>query len=173
MHHLNKAIFFQVIIFLSFTNELLTMLNIILFEPEIPQNTGNIIRLSANTGCQLHLIEPLGFELDDKKLRRAGLDYHEFASIKTYKNWQLCLDSNHFSTVYGLTTKGTQSHCNFSYKADDAFIFGPETRGLPDEILSSIQKTRIPMMEGSRSLNLSNSVAIMVYEAWRQLGFKI
>ncbi len=148
------------------------MINIILFEPEIPQNTGNIIRLSANTGCQLHLIEPLGFELDNKKLKRAGLDYHEFSNIKTYTNWQSCRENNNFSAIYSLTTKGKKSHCDFKYLDNVGFIFGPETRGLPDSIIANTQALRIPMIKGSRSLNLSNSVSIMVYEAWRQLGFK-
>ena len=147
------------------------MINIVLFEPEIPQNTGNIIRLSANTGCQLHLIKPLGFELDDKKLKRAGLDYHEYSSLKTYDDWESCKKLNSFSSIYSLTTKGSKSHCDFSYLNNVAFIFGPETRGLPRSIIDTTQALRIPMVKNSRSLNLSNSVAIMVYEALRQLSF--
>lgn len=150
------------------------MFNIILFEPEIPQNTGNIIRLCANTGCNLHLIKPLGFSLDNSKLKRAGLDYHEYANIKTYPCLQNCLDLNNFPHIYALTTKGSTSYDTLIYKKGDAFVFGPETRGLPETILSSdylTEKLRIPMKKSSRSLNLSNSVAIMAYEALRQNGF--
>lgn len=150
------------------------MFNIVLFEPEIPPNTGNIIRLAANSGCDLHLIEPLGFELDDKRMRRAGLDYDEFASVKTYPDWQQFLAANLNARLFALTTKATQSYADTLFKKDDFFIFGPETRGLPEEIrlqLPQEQNLRIPMLPESRSLNLSNTVALVVYEAWRQLDF--
>ena len=151
------------------------MFNIVLYEPEIPPNTGNIIRLAANTGCRLHLIEPLGFELDEKKLRRAGLDYHEFAEVKTYPNYKAFLSEAKPSVLYGLTTKATRHHTDVSYQENDFLMFGPETRGLPAPVregLGSEQCVRIPMLKESRSLNLSNSVAIILYEAWRQCGFR-
>ena len=150
------------------------MLNIILYQPEIPPNTGNIIRLCANTGRQLHLIEPLGFELEDKKLRRAGLDYAEFTQLKVWKNLDECIQGNDFNRIFACSTKGTQNYSEVEYVENDAFIFGPETRGLPAEYLSSLpaeQVIRIPMLAESRSMNLSNSVSVIVYEAWRQLGF--
>jgi len=150
------------------------MLNIILFQPEIPPNTGNIIRLCANTGFQLHLIEPLGFELEDKKLRRAGLDYAEFAQVKVWESLDACIQGSEFKKVYACSTKGTQNYSEACYTEGDAFVFGPETRGLPIEYLSSLpaeQVIRIPMLAESRSMNLSNSVSVIVYEAWRQLGF--
>ena len=150
------------------------MLNIILYQPEIPPNTGNIIRLCANTGNQLHLIEPLGFELDDKKLRRAGLDYAEFIQLKVWENLDACMQANDFNRVFACSTKGTRKYSEAKYVENDAFIFGPETRGLPAEYLSSLpaeQVIRIPMLADSRSMNLSNSVSVIVYEAWRQLGF--
>lgn len=150
------------------------MLNIVLFEPEIPPNTGNIIRLCANTGFQLHLIEPLGFTWDDKRLRRAGLDYHEFTAIKRHKNYQAFVLSEKPLRLFALTTKGTPAHSAVSYQDGDYLIFGPETRGLPMEILDSLpkdRKIRIPMQPASRSMNLSNAVSVVVYEAWRQLGY--
>ena len=151
------------------------MVHIVLYEPEIPPNTGNIIRLCANTGAQLHLIEPLGFSLNDAKLKRAGLDYREWASVKTYQN----LD--HFKTevkptqIYACSTKGTTIYSDAVFEKNDALLFGPESRGLPAEILASFsthQILTIPMQSQSRSLNLSNAAAIILYEAWRQLGFK-
>jgi tRNA (cytidine/uridine-2'-O-)-methyltransferase len=148
--------------------------NIVLFEPEIPPNTGNIIRLAANSGCQLHLIEPLGFDLDTKKLRRAGLDYHEFAAVKTYANYDEFLQKTAAKRIFALTTKGTRPHSGIEYQPDDYFLFGPETRGLPEAVREQVgleNCIRIPMLKDSRSLNLSNSVAIIVYEAWRQLSF--
>jgi tRNA (cytidine/uridine-2'-O-)-methyltransferase len=151
------------------------MLNIVLFEPEIPPNTGNIIRLAANTGCQLHLVEPLGFELDDKRLRRAGLDYHEFSEIKIHANWDSCLAALGDSRLFMLTTKGTRQPDQVGFVAGDTLVFGPESRGLPDAVRNSVsedQRLRLPMMPNSRSLNLSNATAIMVYEAWRQLNFQ-
>jgi len=151
------------------------MISIILYQPEIPPNTGNIIRLCANIGAHLHLIKPLGFELDDKKLRRAGLDYAEFSQINVWDNLETCIQKNAFNRIFACSTKGTQSYSAAKYQTGDAFIFGPETRGLPTEYLSSFAAEhviRIPMTPESRSMNLSNSVAVIVYEAWRQLDFK-
>lgn len=150
------------------------MLNIVLFEPEIPPNTGNIIRLCANTGYILHIIEPCGFDLDDKKLRRAGLDYHEFATLQIHKSYEGFLQSQSPNNLFACSTRGTRKHTEASYKKGDYLIFGPETRGLPSKILDSLPTEnilRLPMVENSRSLNLSNSVAIFVYESWRQLDF--
>ena len=150
------------------------MFHVILFEPEIPPNTGNIIRLCANVGCSLHLIEPLGFVFDDKRLRRAGLDYQEFAQVQRHANLQECLDVLQQPRLFAVSTKGKHSYAQVQYQDGDAFIFGPETRGLPEEVRNSIpaeQLVRLPMRDGSRSLHLSNTVAIAVYEAWRQLGF--
>lgn len=150
------------------------MLNIVLFEPEIPPNTGNIIRLCANTGFSLHLIEPLGFTWDDKRLRRAGLDYHEFTAIKRHVNYQAFLNDQQPPRLFALTTKGTPAHSEVSYQAGDYLMFGPESRGIPMSILDLLpaqQKIRIPMQENSRSMNLSNAVSVVVYEAWRQLGY--
>ena len=152
------------------------MLHIVLYQPEIPPNTGNVIRLCANTGYQLHLIEPLGFDLDEKKVRRAGLDYHELARVKRYADWQTFLSENEgkLGTVYALTTKGSQTHSTASFAANDVLVFGPETRGLPNDFIEALpnqQRLRLPMQAGSRSLNLSNTVAVMVYESWRQLDY--
>jgi tRNA (cytidine/uridine-2'-O-)-methyltransferase len=150
------------------------MLNIVLYQPEIPPNTGNIIRLCANTGCKLHLIEPLGFTLDDKRLRRAGLDYHEWASVKQYHNWPTFLEQQLPDRLFACSTKGRRSYSDVSYSKGDYLVFGPETRGLPSDVLASLpaeQILRLPMLPDSRSLNLSNSVAIFVFEAWRQLDF--
>ncbi|HIG65294.1 MAG TPA: tRNA (uridine(34)/cytosine(34)/5-carboxymethylaminomethyluridine(34)-2'-O)-methyltransferase TrmL [Methyloprofundus sp.] len=150
------------------------MFNIVLFEPEIPANTGNIIRLCANTGAKLHLIQPLGFELDDKKLRRAGLDYHEWADIRVHKDISAFLASEQYAKVYALTTKAKQCYTDAKFQLGDVLMFGPETRGLPDSILTSLpepQRLRLPMLPASRSLNLSNTVAVTLYEAWRQQDF--
>lgn len=152
------------------------MFNIVLFEPEIPPNTGNIIRLCANTGAKLHLIEPLGFPMEDAKLRRAGLDYHEFAQVKVHPSWnQFLLNERVNSTnLFALTTKGVRNFHEGKYGANDYFVFGSETKGINDEVRNSIPKNnqmRLVMQENSRSLNLSNTVAIVVYEAWRQNGF--
>ncbi len=149
------------------------MLNVALFEPEIPPNAGNVIRLCANTGARLHLIEPLGFEIDDRRLRRAGLDYHEWASMALHKDME-SLQALEFNTIYAITTKGEINYTEIDYKPDDLVIFGPETRGLPDDFLAEMprqRKIRIPMQANSRSLNLANAVAVIVYEAWRQQGF--
>lgn len=150
------------------------MFHIILYQPEIPPNTGNIIRLCANTGCQLHLIYPLGFVWDNKRLRRAGLDYHEFAEIHHHQDWESCLSKLSSSNFYALTSKGQTAYHKVEFQAEDAFIFGPETRGLPQEILNQFPNThklRLPQKTSSRSLNLSNSVSIMIYEALRQHDF--
>ncbi len=151
------------------------MFNIVLFEPEIPHNTGNIIRLAANTGCNLHLIEPLGFELDDKRMRRAGLDYSEYVSLRSWHNWREFSEYHSDHTVYAFTTKASRPYTDARFRASDCLLFGPETRGLPasvrDELLPQ-QLLRIPMLATSRSLNLSNSVALATYEAWRQSGFQ-
>ena len=150
------------------------MTKIVHFEPEIAQNTGNIIRLAANTGSQLHLIKPLGFDLEDKKLRRAGLDYHEYAGIYIYENWLEFSKSHENSRLFGISTKGTRCYSDVQYLHEDFLIFGPETRGLPKtarDMLGPELLLRIPMLPKSRSLNLSNAVALIVYEAWRQLGF--
>ena len=151
------------------------MFSIALFEPEIPPNTGNIIRLCANTGTQLHLIEPLGFSLDDKQLLRAGLDYHEYAPVKTYPNFSAFESLYTKSRMFAVTTKGGMPYHEVSYQEGDIFLFGPETRGLPESIRSQFdhdKKIRIPMAKNNRSLNLSNAAAILLYEAWRQKGFK-
>ena len=150
------------------------MFNIALYEPEIPPNTGNIIRLCANTGCKLHLIKPLGFDLDHKKLRRAGLDYREFAKVRIWESLENLLNETGRERVFGVTTKGQQNYSNVIFKRDDLLLFGPETRGLPNAILKTLttdRKIRIPMKQGSRSLNLANAVSVVVYEAWRQLNF--
>ena len=147
------------------------MFNIVLFEPEIPPNTGNIIRLCANTGARLHLIKPLGFELDDKRMRRAGLDYAEWAEVEVHENWRAFKLSRGDGRLFAATTKASQHYAGISYLPGDSFVFGPETRGLPRLILDELgpdHSLRIPMITDSRSLNLSNSVAIVLYEAWRQ-----
>ena len=151
------------------------MLKIVLFQPEIPPNTGNIIRLCANTGCSLHLIEPLGFDLEDKKLRRAGLDYREFAQVQRYPGLEQFLDRHGQSRLFAATTRARGLYHEVAYRAGDAILFGPETRGLPLDVLNGLDPTRLlrlPMREDSRSLNLSNAAAIIVYEGLRQLGFE-
>ena len=150
------------------------MLHIVLFEPEIPPNTGNIIRLCANTGFQLHLIEPLGFAWDDKRLRRAGLDYHEFTAIKHHANYEAFVAAEAPERLFALTTKGTPAHSAVSYQDGDYLLFGPETRGLPASILDALpaqQKIRIPMMADSRSMNRYNAASVVVYEAGWQSGY--
>lgn len=150
------------------------MFNIVLFEPEIPPNTGNIIRLAANTGCWVHLIEPLGFDLDDKRMRRAGLDYREYAEVNLHADWEAFLAREQPCNLYAFTTKGSQNFASATFSKGDYLLFGPETRGLPDQLLNDLRpdlRLRLPMLPESRSLNLSNTVAVAVYEAWRQNGF--
>lgn len=150
------------------------MLNIALYQPEIPPNTGNIIRLCANTGFQLHLIHPLGFTLDDKRLRRAGLDYHEWANVQQHENLEQFIETVGSTRLFACTTKAQQPHNAPHYQAGDTLLFGPESRGLPVEFIHALpyeQRIRIPMREGSRSLNLSNAASIIAYECWRQLDF--
>ena len=150
------------------------MFDVILYQPEIPPNTGNIIRLCANTGAKLHLVKPLGFSLEDKQLLRAGLDYHEFATITVHESWADCVERFKDRRLFAVSTKGTQRYDLVDYAAGDAFVFGPESRGLPPEILGSVSAQRcirVPMVPGNRSLNLSNAVAVVLYEAWRQVGF--
>jgi len=150
------------------------MLHIALFEPEIPPNTGNIIRLCANTGAQLHLIEPLGFDIDDKRLRRAGLDYHEFAKIKRYECYEMFLKAMSGKRIFACSTHGKSGYHQVAYQDDDVLLFGPETRGLPKPLLGALplsQVIRIPMLANSRSLNLSNATAVILMEALRQLDF--
>ena len=154
------------------------MLHIVLYQPEIPGNTGNVIRLAANTGAQLHLIEPLGFRMDAKELKRAGLDYHEYASVKVHAGWEPCAAtlSGQWQSgrMFALSTKNSRAYSTPAFQDEDVFVFGSETRGLPSEVLSLFapaQRLRIPMRPGNRSLNLSNAVAVVVMEAWRQLAF--
>ena len=152
------------------------MFRIVLVEPEIPPNTGNVIRLAANTGCALHLIEPLGFSMDDKLMRRAGLDYHEYAEVKRHPNWQAFMDSEQpdRERMFALTTRGSRHAQELKFQPGDWFVFGAESRGLDPalrEQFPASQRIRLPMREGQRSLNLSNAVAVTVFEAWRQNGF--
>ncbi len=150
------------------------MFSVILYEPEIPPNTGNIIRLCANAGARLHLVEPLGFDLDEKKLRRAGLDYREFVDVRTHTSLDACLAQLGQPRVFALSTRNARRYDKAAFAEGDAFLFGPETRGLPQNVLDALpagQRLRVPMREGNRSLNLSNAAAVVVYEAWRQLGF--
>ena len=150
------------------------MFHVVLYQPEIPPNTGNIIRICANTGAQLHLIKPLAFELDDKRLRRAGLDYHEWANVREHDSISAFSEDTDTATLYAFTTHGSRNYCDAGFAENDALIFGPETRGLPADYLQSLQpsqRLRLPMRDNSRSMNLSNSVAVAVYEAWRQLDF--
>ncbi len=151
------------------------MLNIVLYQPEIPANTGNIIRLCANTGAQLHLIHPLGFELDDKKLRRAGLDYHEWVNVHQYASLADFIEKFQPTRLFALTTKGTTNYSSVTFQDGDALMFGPETRGIPEDFLyqhDKALKLYLPMKAESRSLNLSNTVSIVLFEAWKQLGFE-
>jgi tRNA (cytidine/uridine-2'-O-)-methyltransferase len=150
------------------------MFHVILYQPEIPPNAGNIIRLCANTGAELHLIEPLGFVLDDRRLRRAGLDYHEYARVQVRPSLDACLTDIAPARLFPLSTRGVVSYADHCYRTGDAFLFGPETRGLPRPILEQVpveRRIRIPMRPGNRSLNLSNAVAVVLFEAWRQCGF--
>jgi tRNA (cytidine/uridine-2'-O-)-methyltransferase len=150
------------------------MFHVILFRPEIPPNTGNLIRLCANVGATLHLVHPLGFELDEPRVRRAGLDYHELVSVREHADLPSCLAALAPARLYALTTRATRSLYSAKFAAGDAFLFGPETSGLPAELLESLpeqSRLRLPMRAGNRSLNLSNAAAVTVYEAWRQIGF--
>jgi len=153
---------------------MIVMLDVVLFQPQIPPNTGNIIRLCANSGFRLHLIEPLGFDLEDKKLRRAGLDYHEFAAIQRHANFNTFMEQEQPKRVLAITTKTNNFYGDVSFEAGDYLLFGSETAGLPEEVRIQIpdkDKIRIPMLKESRSMNLSNAAAVIVYDAWRQLGF--
>ena len=150
------------------------MFRLALYQPEIPPNTGNIMRLCANTGSELHLIKPLGFELDDKRLRRAGLDYTEWAKVRSHESWDSFCTALTSGRIFALSTRGNLTYSSISYRAGDVFLFGPETRGLPQSILNDLGRERcirLPMQPRSRSLNLSNCAAIVLYEAWRQQGF--
>lgn len=150
-------------------------IHVILYQPEIPPNTGNVIRLCANTGARLHLIEPLGFDMDDRQLRRAGLDYHEYAQVQVHPDLATALARIAPRRLFALSTRGSLRYDSPAFADGDAFLFGPETRGLPEDVLETVpagQRLRLPMRPDNRSLNLSNSVAVVIYEAWRQLGFQ-
>lgn len=150
------------------------MFHIVLYQPEIPPNTGNVLRLSANTGCTLHLVKPLGFDIDEKTVRRAGLDYAEVSAARVHENWAECLAALGGARLFALSTRGTVRHDAPRFEAGDAFVFGRETCGLPEEMLAGLpadRRLRLPMVPGNRSLNLSNAVAVTIYEAWRQQGF--
>jgi tRNA (cytidine/uridine-2'-O-)-methyltransferase len=150
------------------------MFDIILYQPEIPPNTGNIIRLCANTGVRLHLVKPLGFSLDDRQMRRAGLDYHDYATLRVHDDWASCAAHFKGKRIFAVSTRGLQRYDTNRYLADDVFLFGPETRGLPADLLMQFpaeRRIRLPMLAESRSLNLSNAAAVVIYEAWRQLDF--
>ena len=149
------------------------MLNLVLFQPEIPSNTGNLIRLSANMGANLHLIKPYGFEMNDRRLRRAGLDYNDLASVYEYDNFDDYLDKANPSKLYLVSSKVSKNYTDIKYHNNDSFLFGSETKGLPKEIFDEYEGITVPMQDGSRSLNLSNCVSIVAYEAWRQLDFAI
>ena len=151
------------------------MFDIVLVQPEIPPNAGNVIRLAANTGCRLHLVEPLGFSMDHKQLRRAGLDYHELASVKTHKNWESCRSALAGKRMFAFSTRAARAYTEVAFQPGDVFVFGSETAGLAADFLDSFEqenRLRLPMQPGNRSLNLSNAVAVAVFEAWRQLGFR-
>jgi tRNA (cytidine/uridine-2'-O-)-methyltransferase len=151
------------------------MFEVVLVHPEIPPNAGNVIRLCANAGARLHLVEPLGFSMDDRQLKRAGLDYHELATVVVHRDWAACREALAGRRLFALSTRGTVRHADVAYRPDDAFVFGAETAGLPDAILEEFspgQRLRLPMRPGNRSLNLSNAVAVVVFEAWRQNGFE-
>ena len=151
-----------------------SVFHVVLFQPEIPPNTGNVIRLCANVGATLHLVHPLGFELDEPRVRRAGLDYHELACVREHADLRACLAALDGARSFAITTRGTRSVYAERFAAGDAFVFGPETAGLPDDVLSTFapeRRLRLPMRPGNRSLNLSNAAAVTVFEAWRQLGF--
>ena len=151
------------------------MIHLVLYQPEIPPNTGNVIRLAANTGARLHLVEPLGFSIADRQLKRAGLDYHEIANLQVHADWQACVTALGHARLFACSTRGTVRYTEPAFVEGDAFVFGPETRGLPEALLTSVpevRRLRLPMRPGNRSLNLSNAVAVVAYEVWRQLGFE-
>lgn len=151
------------------------MFDIVLVHPEIPPNTGNVIRLAANTGCRLHLVEPLGYSLDDRQLKRAGLDYHALAHVSVHRDWSACASALAAGRIFALTTRATRSAYDARFSPGDALVFGAETAGLPEEVLAVVpeeRRIRLPMRAGNRSLNLSNAVAVTVFEAWRQNGFR-
>ncbi|HEY6967517.1 MAG TPA: tRNA (cytidine(34)-2'-O)-methyltransferase, partial [Burkholderiales bacterium] len=151
------------------------MFDIVLYQPEIPPNAGNVIRLAANTGARLHFVEPLGFSMDDKQLKRAGLDYHEYARVQVHADWASCLNALSGRRLFALTTKSEKNLFEVKFQENDVFVFGPETSGLPQGLLDAFKpemRLRLPMRPGNRSLNLSNAVAVTVFEAWRQLGFR-
>ena len=150
------------------------MFDVVLYRPEIPPNTGNVIRLCANTGARLHLVEPLGFSLDDKQLRRAGLDYHEFTTLRVHRDWDACMAVLGDARRFAFTRRAERRYDAVAYRENDVLVFGAETAGLPDDVLARFDRDariRLPMRPGNRSLNLSNAVAVVVFEAWRQLGF--
>jgi tRNA (cytidine/uridine-2'-O-)-methyltransferase len=150
------------------------MFEVVLYQPEIPPNAGNVIRMCANAGAGLHLVEPLGFSMEDRQLRRAGLDYHELATVTVHANWEACLRTLGERTLYAVSTRGATHYAEVSYRPGDAFVLGAETRGLPEALLQSFppeRRLRLPMRPGNRSLNLSNAAAVLVFEAWRQNGF--
>jgi tRNA (cytidine/uridine-2'-O-)-methyltransferase len=150
------------------------MFDVVLFQPEIPPNAGNVIRLCANAGARLHLVEPLGFSMDDRQLKRAGLDYHELATVSVHRDWKSCLEALGAARLFALSTRGTVGYTDIAYGRGDAFVFGSETAGLPPDVLEGFpgeRRLRLPMRPGNRSLNLSNAVAVVVFEAWRQQGF--
>lgn len=151
------------------------MLDVVLVEPEIPPNAGNVIRLAANTGVRLHLVEPLGFSMDDRSLKRAGLDYHELATVRVHRGWAECRSVLSGRRLFALSTRGARHYADIRYREEDVLVFGAETRGLPAQLLEEFpaeMRLRLPMRPGNRSLNLSNAVAVVVFEAWRQLGFR-
>lgn len=151
------------------------MLDVVLVEPEIPPNAGNVIRLAANTGVRLHLVEPLGFSMDDRSLKRAGLDYHELATVRVHRGWAECRGVLSGRRLFALSTRGARHYADIRYREEDVLVFGAETRGLPAHLLKEFpaeMRLRLPMRPGNRSLNLSNAVAVVVFEAWRQLGFR-
>ena len=151
------------------------MFHVVLLHPEIPPNTGNVIRLCANTGCHLHLVEPLGYSMDDRQLKRAGLDYHELATVKVHRDWNACLEALGQRRIFAFTTRATLAFGNVAYRPGDALLFGAETAGLPTEVVDAFpedRRVKLPMRPGNRSLNLSNAVAVAVFEAWRQNGYE-
>jgi tRNA (cytidine/uridine-2'-O-)-methyltransferase len=150
------------------------MFHIVLVHPEIPPNAGNVIRLAANTGSRLHLVQPLGFTMEDRQLRRAGLDYHEMASVEVHRDWETCRAKLGERRLFALSTRATRSYAEVEFRVGDAFVFGAETKGLSEELLDEFpaqMRLRLPMLAGNRSVNLSNAVAVVVFEGWRQIGF--